>query len=62
MKRTELLKHLRRHGCRFVREGSSHSIWQNQANGKQTAVPRHREIVNRTARMICQQLEIPPPA
>jgi hypothetical protein len=26
MKRRDLLKHLRRHGCQFVREGAEHSI------------------------------------
>ena len=32
MKRRDLLRHLRQHGCRFVREGSDHSIWENPAN------------------------------
>ena len=27
MKRRDLLKHLRWHGCQFVREGGDHSIW-----------------------------------
>lgn len=59
MKRKDLLKHLRKHGCQFVREGGEHSIWENAANGRQTAVPRHREILDFTARRICQQLDIP---
>jgi predicted RNA binding protein YcfA (HicA-like mRNA interferase family) len=29
MKRRDLLKHLRQHGCQFVREGGAHSIWEN---------------------------------
>jgi mRNA interferase HicA len=29
MKRKDLLRHLRAHGCVFVREGSDHSIWEN---------------------------------
>ena len=59
MKRKDLLKHLRKHGCQFVREGGDHSIWENAENGRQTAVSRHREILEFTARRICQQLDIP---
>ncbi len=61
MKRRELLEHLGRHGCRFVREGSDHSIWENSANGRRTSIPRHREIPEFTARRICRQLDIPRP-
>jgi mRNA interferase HicA len=62
MSRRELIRHLRRHGCVLVREGSDHSIWQNPANGKRTSVPRHREIPNPTARAIYRQLGIPDPS
>lgn len=51
MKRKDLLAHLLRHGCRFVREGADHSIWEN---------PAHREIPEFTASRICKQLGIPP--
>jgi mRNA interferase HicA len=61
MKRRDLLEHLRRHGCRFVREGSDHSIWDNPANRRRTSIPRHREIVEYTARKICRQLGVPDP-
>jgi hypothetical protein len=61
MKRRELLEHLTRHGCQFVREGSDHSIWENPANGRRTAAPRHREKPEFTARRICRQLDIPRP-
>jgi predicted RNA binding protein YcfA (HicA-like mRNA interferase family) len=61
MKRRDLLEHLTEHGCQFVREGGDHSIWENPSNGRRTAVPRHREIPDFTARRICRQLEIPPP-
>jgi mRNA interferase HicA len=61
MKRKELVKHLRRHGCRLLREGALHSIWENPDKQRQTAVPRHREIVEFTAMRICDQLEIPRP-
>lgn len=61
MKRTDLIKHLKAHGCRLLREGKGHSIWVNPANDKQSAVPRHREIDDYTARAICRQLGIPEP-
>jgi len=62
VKRRDLLRHLSEHGCLFVREGGEHSIWENPANGRRTAVPRHREIPEFTAARICRQLDVPPPA
>ena len=61
MKRRDLLNHLQRHGCRFVREGGDHSIWENPANRRRTAVPRHREIPDFTAARIFWQRDIPVP-
>jgi predicted RNA binding protein YcfA (HicA-like mRNA interferase family) len=61
MKRTALLRHLRRHGCQLKREGSSHSLWTNPANGAVEAVPRHVEISNNLARKICRGLAVPDP-
>ncbi len=59
MKRSSLLRHLRQHGCILKREGSSHSLWTNPANGAVEAVPRHTEIPNVLARKICRNLGIP---
>ncbi len=61
MKRRDLLEHLRAQGCRFVREGAEHSIWENPRNGRRTSVPRHREIAGFTAARICKQLGISTP-
>ncbi len=61
MKRNALLKHLRQNGCFLKREGSSHSLWCNPANGNVEAVPRHVEIKNILAKSICKKLEIPTP-
>jgi predicted RNA binding protein YcfA (HicA-like mRNA interferase family) len=61
VKRRDLLRHLRSHGCRFFREGGNHSIWENPASGQRTAVGRHRDIPEFTARRICKQLGIPEP-
>jgi predicted RNA binding protein YcfA (HicA-like mRNA interferase family) len=61
MKRRDLIRHLKRHGCELDREGGRHSIYRNRVNGRCAAVPRHREIKETTARTICDQLELPRP-
>ncbi len=61
MKRIDLVRHLVSHGCYLDREGANHSIFRNPANGRCTAVARHREIKDTTARGICDQLGIPRP-
>ncbi|WP_437227385.1 type II toxin-antitoxin system HicA family toxin [Planctomicrobium sp. SH661] len=48
MKRIALLKHLTQCGCVYEREGGDHSIWLNPQSGKQSSVPRHREIKKRS--------------
>lgn len=59
MKRSSLLQHLRKHGCVWKREGGSHSLWTNPANGAVEAVPRHTEIPTVLARKICRGPGIP---
>jgi mRNA interferase HicA len=61
MKRRELLRHLNRHDCVLLREGSNHSWWVNPLNSKRSAIPRHSEIRDLLARKICKDLGIPPP-
>jgi mRNA interferase HicA len=61
VKRRDLLRHLREHGCIFVREGAGHTIVRNPLNGMQTEVPRHREIKFAMVRRICRDLNVPPP-
>ena len=46
---------------RLLREGGNHTIHVNRAAKKVFAVPRHREIIEFTARRICKDLEIPRP-
>ncbi len=58
MKRSALLKHLRKHGCYLKREGRSHSLWCNPQTGHIEAVPRHIEIPNKLAKKICHTLAI----
>ncbi|MBA3497716.1 MAG: type II toxin-antitoxin system HicA family toxin [Gemmatimonadales bacterium] len=59
MKRSALLRHLRRHGCVLKREGAAHSLWLNPATGAVEAVPRHNEIPDLLARKICRGLGAP---
>jgi mRNA interferase HicA len=59
MKRQKLLSHLRRHGCRILRQGARHTIVLNPANNVRVPVPRHPEVDTYTARAICKQLGIP---
>ena len=59
MKREELIRHLRRHGCRLKREERSHSLWQNPQIGAVEAIPRHTEISNQLAKKICKGLAVP---
>jgi mRNA interferase HicA len=61
MKRTDLIRYLQANGCELFREGGRHSIWWNPANRKTSALPRHVEIVNPTARRICKDLGVPSP-
>jgi mRNA interferase HicA len=61
MKRRDLLKHLSEHGCRFVREGSEHSVWENPNTKQRSSVPRHSEVNDFTANRICKSLGVPKP-
>jgi mRNA interferase HicA len=61
MKRRDLISHLEAHGCEFLREGGSHSVYVNRRTRKSTAVPRHREINDDLAARICRDLQIPRP-
>lgn len=44
MKRSTLLRHLRKNGCSLKREGPSYSLWWNPNTGAVEAVPRHLEM------------------
>jgi len=61
MKRDDLLRHLRQHGCVLLREGGKHSVFVNRATRKSTTVPRHREINDFLAKKICRDLEVQEP-
>lgn len=59
MKRSSLLKQLRRNGCYLKREGRSHSLWCNPKTGHVEAVPRHTEIPDKLAKKIIRSLSLP---
>ncbi len=61
MKWADLIRHLEQHGCEFLREGGNHTIYVNRPARKVSAVPRHREVLEFTARKICKDLEVPRP-
>ena len=61
MKRRDFVRHLERHGCEFLREGGSHTVYVNRRTRKSSTVPRHREVFEFLARKICRDLEIPAP-
>ena len=61
MKRLDLVRHLEAHGGEFLREGGSHTIYVNRSAKRVSAVPRHREILEFTARKICKDLQVPAP-
>ncbi len=53
MKKRALEKKLALCGWWFLREGGSHEVWTNGEH--KVAVPRHREIVENTARAILRK-------
>jgi hypothetical protein len=59
VKRRDLERHLREHGCQRV-GGTKHEKWRSPS-GHASVIPRHNEIVWQLARKICRDLEIPAP-
>ena len=59
MKRTALIKHLLENDCILFKEGSNHSVYINTKGKGMSAVPRHSELGDRLAVVICKQLGIP---
>ncbi len=57
MKRRDLVRELEAAGCEFVRNGSRHDVYRNPVTGRQTAVPRHREVKKSLCDAIRRQLD-----
>ncbi len=61
MKRKDLVRHLEKNGCEFLREGGKHTVYVNRMEKKVSTVPRHREIDENLAKRICKDLGISKP-
>ncbi|MDO8436020.1 MAG: type II toxin-antitoxin system HicA family toxin [bacterium] len=61
MKRKDLIKHLSKNNCIFIRVGARHSVFFNPLLRKSSTVPRHVEIDNFLAEKICRDLGIVSP-
>lgn len=59
MKRHELIRHLKSHGCYLLRDRGKHSVYANPANNQTSAMPHKRQINKFLARKICRDLGIP---
>ena len=61
MKRRDLIRHIEKHGCEFLREGGNHTVYVNRKTMKVTTIPRHREIDQKLSYKICKDLGISKP-
>ncbi|MEM9915816.1 MAG: type II toxin-antitoxin system HicA family toxin [Planctomycetota bacterium] len=62
MKRRDLEKHLREHGCELHHHGGRHDISINLKTQARAPVPRHKDMPKiGTIRGICRQLGVPSP-
>jgi mRNA interferase HicA len=61
MKCKELIQHIEKYGCEFLREGGNHTVYVNRKEKKVSTIPRHREIDEDLSRKICKDLGIPKP-
>ena len=55
------MSHLKKSGCKFLREGRKHTVYFNPKNLKTSTIPRHREINDFLARKICRDLGVKAP-
>jgi predicted RNA binding protein YcfA (HicA-like mRNA interferase family) len=56
VKRTDLIKKIKKLGCEFIRQGGKHDWYQNPQTGVSQPVPRHPEIKESLARNIMKKL------
>jgi hypothetical protein len=62
MKRVDLERWLRQHGCAPLggKGRGGHDTWTHLESGALATLPRHREIGPGLGRAICRQLGVPP--
>ena len=56
MKKAELLQKLNKLGVVFIRHGGKHDIYMQPKTNKESAVPRHDDINEYTAKSILKKL------
>jgi len=56
MKRGELLRRIKAHGCVFVKHGKKHDVYKNPRTGFEERVPRHSDINENLAKNIIRNL------
>jgi mRNA interferase HicA len=61
LKRRDLIRHIEKNGCEFLREGGEHTVYVNRKDKKVSTIPRHREIDEYLTKRICKNLNIPEP-
>ena len=61
MKRRDIIRHIEKQGCEFLREGGNHTVYVNRKEMKVATVPRHREIDQKLSYKICKDLGISKP-
>lgn len=59
MKVRDLVRRIEEEGAAFVRHGHDHDWYRNVITERMAAVPRHREVNERTARAIIRALSAP---
>lgn len=58
MKRKDLIRHLEKQGCFFLREGSNHTVFFNPITRQTSTIPRHKEVNDFLAKKICKDLSV----
>ncbi|MBF0520334.1 MAG: type II toxin-antitoxin system HicA family toxin [Nitrospirae bacterium] len=53
-----MIRELTGHGCKLIRRGSKHDVYENPQNGARTPIPRHKEIKESLCDLIIKQLGI----
>jgi mRNA interferase HicA len=56
VKRRDLIKHLEKIGCVFIRHGGKHDWYQNRKTKVSQPIPRHREVKEQLAKHIIKML------
>ena len=56
MKKSELLKRIKAHGCVFVKHGKKHDVYENPRTGAEERIPRYNDINEILAGVIIKNL------